>query len=58
MTAADVLDLLKRLEWCVWDYDRHGEGQAHCPACRRQRENGHDEGCELAFTIDKLAQEA
>jgi hypothetical protein len=46
------LDLLKRLEWSGFAYDRHGEPYGYCPVCKANEDGRtHKDGCTLAGAI-------
>jgi hypothetical protein len=45
---ANLLDLLRRVEWVGFDYVPH---MCECPCCYHKRHEGHAPGCELARAL-------
>ena len=44
-----VAELLTNIEWAGDDH------HFVCPACRRDRQHGHGDGCPLAMTLSRLS---
>lgn len=42
-----ALEVLQELEWCVYNFDRYGEGQFWCPACGSMQSTSHEPDCKL-----------